>query len=62
MAILFQISLFALVAVSFLLVIGVPVAYALPQNWDTAKPFLYIGSGVWAALVIAVGVLNFFVV
>ncbi|MEM6501196.1 MAG: photosystem II reaction center protein PsbZ [Cyanobacteria bacterium P01_C01_bin.89] len=62
MAILFQISLFALVFVSFLLVIGVPVVYALPQNWDVGKPLLFIGSGVWLALVVAVGVLNFFVV
>lgn len=62
MSILFQISLFALVALSFVMVLGVPVAYALPQSWDRAKPLLYAGSGLWALLVIAVGVLNFFVV
>ena len=62
MSILFQISLFALVALSFLMVLGVPVAYALPQSWDRSKPLLYAGSGLWALLVIAVGVLNFFVV
>ncbi len=60
--ILFQIVLAALVIHSFIMIIGVPVAYASPQNWSQAKPLLYIGSGLWIALVIAVGVLNFFVV
>jgi photosystem II PsbZ protein len=61
MTILFQIALFALVALSFLMVVGVPVAYASPQNWEQSKSFLYVGSGLWVILVIAVGVLNFFV-
>ena len=61
MSILFQIALFALVAASFILVVGVPVAYALPQAWDRSKPLLWVGSGLWFALVIAVAVLNFFV-
>jgi photosystem II PsbZ protein len=62
MSIVFQIALTALVLFSFLMVVGVPVAYASPQNWDQAKPLLYLGSGVWVALVILVGVLNFFVI
>jgi photosystem II PsbZ protein len=62
MSIVFQISLYALVALSFALVVGVPVAYASPQNWDQSKKLLYLGSGVWALLVVAVGALNFFVV
>lgn len=62
MTIIFQFALFALVALSFLMVLGVPVAYASPQNWEQAKPLLYIGSGVWAVLVVVVGVLNFLVV
>lgn len=62
MSIIFQIALTALVLFSFLMVVGVPVAYASPQNWDQAKPLLYVGSGVWAILVILVGVLNFFVI
>lgn len=62
MTIIFQFALFALVALSFLMVLGVPVAYASPQNWDQAKPLLYIGSGVWGVLVVVVGVLNFLVV
>jgi photosystem II PsbZ protein len=62
MTIIFQISLLALVLLSFVLVIGVPVAYATPQNWVESKKLLWLGSGVWIALVLLVGLLNFFVV
>ncbi|MDJ1183794.1 photosystem II reaction center protein PsbZ [Roseofilum casamattae] len=62
MSILFQLSLFALVLLSFVLIVAVPVAYALPQSWEQSKPLLYIGSGVWTVLVVVVGILNFFVV
>lgn len=61
MSVIFQLALFALVLVSFVMVIGVPVAYASPQNWDQSKPLLYIGSGIWALLVIVVGILNYLV-
>ena len=62
MNIIFQIALLALVFLSFVMVIGVPVAYASPQNWIESKRLLWIGSIAWGALVIAVGILNFFVV
>jgi photosystem II PsbZ protein len=62
MTFIFQIALLALVFFSFVMVIGVPVAYASPQNWDQAKPLLYLGSGIWALLVVLVAVLNFFVI
>jgi len=62
MIILFQIALLSLVLLSFVLVIGVPVAYATPQNWVESKKLLWIGSGAWAILVILVGILNFFVI
>ncbi len=62
MTILFQLLLTVLVLFSFVMVIGVPVAYASPQNWDQSKTLLYLGSGIWAALVILVGILNFFVI
>jgi photosystem II PsbZ protein len=62
MTIIFQIALAALVALSFVMVVGVPVAYASPQNWTQSKSLIFLGSGVWAALVILVGVLNFLVV
>ncbi|MBK4731576.1 photosystem II reaction center protein PsbZ [Oxynema sp. CENA135] len=61
MTIIFQLALAALVLMSFAMVVGVPVAYASPQNWDQSKTLLYLGSGIWVALVILVGVLNFLV-
>ncbi|EDX74368.1 photosystem II reaction center protein PsbZ [Coleofasciculus chthonoplastes] len=62
MSILFQISLAALVILSFVMVVGVPVAYATPQNWEQSKNLIWLGSGLWLALVIVVGILNYFVV
>ncbi|MBH8566245.1 photosystem II reaction center protein PsbZ [Nostoc sp. CENA67] len=62
MTVIFQFALVALVLLSFVLVVGVPVAYATPQNWVESKRLLWLGSGVWIALVLLVGLLNFFVV
>lgn len=60
--IIFQLALVALVMLSFAMIIGVPVAYATPQNWNESKRFLWIGSIAWFALVFLVGGLNFLVV
>ncbi|MCL2932704.1 MAG: photosystem II reaction center protein PsbZ [Trichodesmium sp. MAG_R03] len=62
LTILFQFVLLLLVALSFILAIGVPFAYASPQVWNQGKPLIFIGSGLWVVLVIVVGVLNFLVV
>ena len=62
MSILFQLSLIALVLFSFVMVIGVPVAYASPQNWEQSKSLIYLGSGIWVILVVVVAILNFFVI
>lgn len=62
MTILFQLTLATLVLFSFVMVIGVPVAYASPQNWEQSKSLIYAGSGIWTVLVIAVAILNFFVI
>lgn len=61
MTIVFQLALAALVILSFVLVVGVPVGLATPQNWDQSKRLILLGSGVWAVLVVVVGVLNSFV-
>ena len=58
----FQVVLLGLVLLSFVMVIGVPVAYASPQNWNQSKSLIFVGSGLWFLLVIAVGILNFLVV
>jgi photosystem II PsbZ protein len=62
MTFLFQLVLAAFVLLSFLMVVGVPVALASPQNWDQSRRLVLLGSGVWAGLVILLGVLNFLVV
>jgi photosystem II PsbZ protein len=62
MLLIFQLALFALIAVSFLLVIGVPVAFATPDGWTQNKGTLFSGIGIWFLLVFAVGILNSFVV
>jgi photosystem II PsbZ protein len=60
--ILFQLVLAAFILLSFAMVVGTPVALASPQNWDQSKRIILLGSGVWAGLVILLGVLNFLVV
>lgn len=62
LTILFQLALLALIVLSFAMVIGVPVGYATPQNWERSKRLILLGSIVWVALVIAVGGLNYLVV
>jgi|GEM_PF-132312 len=59
--ILFQLLLAAFVLFSFVLVIGVPVAYASPSSWNQTKPLLFLGSLIWLAFVIVIGILNAFV-
>lgn len=62
MTLLFQLTLFAFIALSFLLVVGVPVAFASPQGWTENKSTVFSGLGLWVLLVFLVGVLNSFVV
>ena len=63
MVILFQLLLTALVLFSFVMVVGVPVAYASPGTFGgRSKQLILLGSIVWGALVVLVGLLNYFVV
>ena len=62
MSIVFQFALAALVMMSFVMVIAVPVAYASPRNWEQSKRLILLGSGLWTVLVLLVGGLNYFVV
>lgn len=61
LTILFQLALTALVILSFVMVVGVPVAYASPSNWEQSKRLILLGSVAWAGLVILVGGLNYLV-
>lgn len=62
MTLLFQLTLFALIGLSFLLIIGVPVVFASPNGWTDNKRTVFSGLGLWILLVFAVGILNSFVV
>nr|YP_009105658.1 Z protein of photosystem II [Xylochloris irregularis]AIT94327.1 Z protein of photosystem II [Xylochloris irregularis] len=62
MNLIFQLTLLALIGVSFLLVIGVPVVFASPDGWTGNKRTVFSGLGIWVLLVFAVGILNSFVV
>ena len=57
-----QLALFALIVVSFALVVGVPVVFASPNGWTENKGLVFSGLSVWLLLVFTVGVFNSFVV
>jgi photosystem II PsbZ protein len=61
MIIAFQLALFALVALSFVLVVGVPVVLASPEGWAVSKNTVFSGVSLWIGLVFLVGILNSFI-
>nr|UPM51638.1 photosystem II protein Z [Takakia lepidozioides] len=54
-------AVFASIAISFLLVIGVPVAPASPNGWSSSKNVVFSGASLWIGLVLPVGILNSFI-
>jgi len=62
MLFLFQLALFSLIALSFLLVVGVPVGFSSSNGWSENKGWVLSGSRLWFILVFVVGLLNSFVV
>jgi photosystem II PsbZ protein len=61
MLLFFQLALFALIALSFFLVVGVPVTFA-SDGWSENKGLILSGTGFWFLLVFLVGVLTSFVI
>jgi photosystem II PsbZ protein len=57
-----QLTVFALILLSFALVVGVPVVFASPNGWTENKRFVFSGLSVWLLLVITIGIFNSFVV
>jgi len=47
MLFLFQLSLFAFVALSLVLIVGVPVAFASPDGWASSKNIVFSGATAW---------------
>jgi photosystem II PsbZ protein len=62
MLFIFQFVLFRFVAISFFLVVGVPVIFASPNGWSQNKGLVLSGAGIWFVIVFIVGILNSFVV
>jgi len=44
MTIAFQLAVFALIAISFLLLISIPVLFASPEGWSNNKNILFFGT------------------
>nr|AWD77900.1 Z protein of photosystem II [Odontosoria chinensis] len=61
MTIAFQLALFALITTSFLLVVGVPVAFASPGGWASNKNVVFSGASLWIGSVFPVGIPNSFI-
>lgn len=61
MLLFFQLALFLLIALSFVMIVGVPVIFASPEGWTTSKGFVFTGVSAWILLVFLVGLLNSFV-
>ena len=59
--IIVQLLVFVLVIFSTLLVVGIPVTLASPEQWEKSKNLVYTGAGIWAGLVIITGVVNSFI-
>ena len=62
MTFIFQLILFAFVALSFILVVGVPVIFASPNGWTENKRIVFSGVGIWVLLIFGLGILNSFVI
>jgi len=61
MIIAFDLALLALVLLSFVLVVGVPVVLASPDGWSVGKNTVFSGVSLWIGLVFLVGILNSFI-
>nr|YP_010330151.1 photosystem II protein Z [Porphyridium aerugineum]UNJ17867.1 photosystem II protein Z [Porphyridium aerugineum] len=58
MVIVLQLLVFALTALSTILVVGIPVILASPGQWEQSKSLVFTGAAVWAGLVFATGFFN----
>ncbi|WP_448379927.1 photosystem II reaction center protein PsbZ [Gloeomargarita sp.] len=62
MTLVFQLLVLALVVLSFIMVVAVPVVLATPGEWQRYQRLIYLGAGVWMLLVFAVGLMDILVV
>ena len=60
MTIAIQLLVFALIILSIISVVFMPVTLASPGEWEKSKSLIYTGAGIWSILVIITGVANLF--
>nr|WDA99168.1 Ycf9 [Gronococcus sybilensis] len=60
MSILLQGLVFLLVALSFVLIIAIPVVLASSGGWEKSKGIILTSSGLWAGIVVFTGLINSF--
>jgi len=61
MILVVQFLVFALIVLSTILVVGIPVALASPGQWEKSKNLIYTSAGIWAGIIIITTIVNSFV-
>nr|YP_009369843.1 photosystem II protein Z [Boldia erythrosiphon]ARO90531.1 photosystem II protein Z [Boldia erythrosiphon] len=61
MSIALQFLVLAIIILSILLVISIPVTLASPGKWEESQNLIYTGVGFWAGLIIFTGVITSFI-
>nr|YP_009393345.1 photosystem II protein Z [Symphyocladiella dendroidea]ARW61907.1 photosystem II protein Z [Symphyocladiella dendroidea] len=56
-----QLLVLALVMLSIILVVGIPVTLASPDQWEKSKNLVYASIGIWIGLIIVTSILNSFI-
>lgn len=57
-----QLLVLALIVLSTILTIGIPVTLASPGQWERSKNLIYAVAGIWTGLVMVTGVVNSFII
>nr|QCI07729.1 photosystem II protein Z [Nitophyllum punctatum] len=61
MTAIIQLLVVALIILSTLLIVSIPVALASPGQWEKSKNLIYTSIGIWAGLIIITGIANSFI-
>nr|YP_009398488.1 photosystem II protein Z [Lophocladia kuetzingii]ARW67674.1 photosystem II protein Z [Lophocladia kuetzingii] len=62
MVLIIQLLVIALVILSTILTISVPVTLASPGQWEKSKNLIYTSISIWVGLVIITSIVNSFIV
>jgi len=62
MVAIIQLLVSALILLSFILIIGVPVILVSPGEWERSKGLIYASCGLWFGLVVVTAAFNNFVI